>query len=82
MTERHGNSFEIDVSGALQDVVAAHDLRFVPHHDNLQALAKAVGTPIPEEPRVLLLAQGQLPHTDRMLVIESLEISLGIILAT
>lgn len=71
MAEQYSSNFEIDVSGELQDTAISRGVEFVPHLGNLLALAESVGTPIPEEPRVLLLAYGQRPHTDRILVMES-----------
>jgi hypothetical protein len=64
LAEQYSSDFEIGASGKLQDAVAARGVELVPHLHNLLALSEAVGTPIPLEPRVLLLVHGQLPCID------------------
>lgn len=56
----HG--FELDVAGPIEDWVARYGLRFRTNLANLQTMAEKADVSLPDNPRVVLLAPGQLPH--------------------
>ncbi len=62
-------SFEIDCSAEVQAILDWQHLSLEADALALDALAQRVGVRLPEAPRLLLLNQGQIPHTPEVIIV-------------